>query len=379
MFGVGTAPAWLSRALYAADAPSPRKKVLVAIFQRGAVDGLNMVVPFGETSYYKLRPNLAIPKPDRTENSAVDLDGFFGLHPALAPLKPIYDAGHMAIVQAVGSPDPTRSHFDAQDYMESGTPGRKATSDGWLNRALNSQGRENVPSPVRAVSLGATLPRALRGQNEAVAIANVNDFQVKDARGAGTFESMYENSLDQVLNGAGRETFEAVKLMQSIQKQPYAPENGVEYPKSALAQDLMQIARLIKSNVGLEVAFAEMRGWDTHVNQVGAQDLGDRMADVSVVTMSEFGRTARENGSRGTDHGHANVMFAFGGGIRGGKVHGEWPGLEPEQLYEQRDLQLTTDFRDVLGELVVRHLGNSRVASVFPGYERPKFRGIVAG
>jgi uncharacterized protein (DUF1501 family) len=400
MFGLGTAPAWLSRTLYAADAPSPCKKILVAIFQRGAVDGLNMVVPFGEKRYYDLRPNLAIPKPDRTENSAIDLDGFFGLHPALAPLKPIYDAGHMAIVHAVGSPDPTRSHFDAQDYMESGTPGRKATVDGWLNRSLSRDViPQQHPSPMRAVSLGTALPRAMRGQNEAVAIANLNDFQIRDTRSAGTFESMYENTLDQVLNGAGRETFEAVKLVQSIQKQPYTPASDVRYPNSALGQNLMQIARLIKSNVGLEVAFAEMGGWDTHFNEVGArptlgqlanllgqfgsalaafyQDLGDRMADVSIVTMSEFGRTARENCSRGTDHGHANVMFAFGGGIRGGKVHGEWPGLEPEQLYEQRDLQLTTDFRDVLGELVVRHLGNSRVASVFPGYEQPKFRGIV--
>jgi len=396
-FGVGSTPAWLSRALYAADAPSPRKKILVAIFQRGAVDGLNMVVPFGEKRYYELRPNLAIPKPDGTENSAIDLNGFFGLHPALAPLKPVYDAGHLAIVNAVGSPDPTRSHFDAQDYMESGTPGRKATVDGWLNRSLAPQ--KNA-SPVRAVSLGTALPRAMRGANEAVAIANLDDFQIRDSRGAGTFESMYENSLDQVLNGAGRETFEAVLMMQSVQKQPYTPAGDAQYPNSALGQSLMQIARLIKSNVGLEVAFAEMRGWDTHFNEVGArpavgqlanllgqfgsalaafyQDLGDRMAYVSVVTMSEFGRTVRENGSRGTDHGHANVMLAFGGGIRGGKVYGEWPGLEPEQLYEQRDLQLTTDFRDVLGELVVRHLGNSRVTSVFPGYEQPKFRGIVA-
>src|ERR1700692_1358488 len=183
MFGVGTAPAWLSRTLHAADSPSPRKKILVAIFQRGAVDGLNMVIPFGEKRYYSLRPNLAIPQPDRTENSAIDLDGFFGLHPALAPLKPIYDAGHMAIVNAVGSPDPTRSHFDAQDYMESGTPGRKATSDGWLNRALPAD-REARVSPVRAVSLGTELPRALRGHNTAVAVNNLNDFQVRDPRGA---------------------------------------------------------------------------------------------------------------------------------------------------------------------------------------------------
>jgi uncharacterized protein (DUF1501 family) len=397
MFGIGTTPAWLSRALYAADAPSPRKKILVAIFQRGAMDGLNVVVPFGEKRYYSLRPNLAIPAPNRTEDSAIDLNGFFGLHPALSPLKPIYDEGKLAIIHAVGSPDPTRSHFDAQDYMESGTPGRKATSDGWLNRALPS---EKEISPVRAVSLGTGLPRALRGHNEAVAIANLNDFQIKDTRGADSFEAMYQGTIDQVLNGAGRETFEAVKLMQSIQKQPYTPSGDVRYPNGKLGQSLMQIARLIKANVGLEVAFTDLGGWDTHVNEVAARptqgqlanlltefggalaafyrDLGDRMADVCVVSMSEFGRTARENGSRGTDHGHANVMFALGGDVRGGKIHGDWPGLEQEQLYEQRDLQLTTDFRDVLGELVTRHLGNPQLKTVFPDYGQPKFRGILS-
>jgi uncharacterized protein (DUF1501 family) len=397
MFGIGTAPAWLGRALYAADAPSPRKKILVAIFQRGAMDGLNVVVPFGEKRYYSLRPNLAIPRPNRTEDSAIDLNGFFGLHPALSPLKPIYDEGKLAIIHAVGSPDPTRSHFDAQDYMESGTPGRKATSDGWLNRALLL---EKEISPVRAVSLGTGLPRALRGQNEAVAIANLNDFQIKDTRSSDTFEAMYQGTIDQVLNGAGRETFEAVKLMQSIQSQPYTPANDVRYPNGKLGQSLMQIARLIKANVGLEVAFTDLGGWDTHVNEVGAKptqgqlanlltefggalaafyrDLGDRMADVCVVSMSEFGRTAKENGSRGTDHGHANVMFALGGDVRGGKIHGDWPGLEQEQLYEQRDLQLTTDFRDVLGEMVTRHLGNPQLKTVFPDYAKPRFRGILS-
>jgi uncharacterized protein (DUF1501 family) len=396
MFGIGATPAWLSRALYAADAPSPRKKVLVAIFQRGAMDGLNAVIPFGEKRYYDLRPTLAIPKPDRTENSAIDLDGFFGLHPALAPLKPIYDARQLAVIHAVGSPDPTRSHFDAQDYMESGTPGRKATSDGWLNRSLAPQ-RET--SPVRAVSLGGTLARSVRGANEAVAINDLAEFQIRDDRGAGTFESMYQNTLDQVLNGAGRETFEAVKLVQAIQRQPYSPANGAQYPNNKLGQSLMQIARLIKAGVGLEVAFADMGGWDTHVNQAQAQpsngqlanlltqfssalaafhqDLGDRLEDVCVVTMSEFGRTARENGSRGTDHGHANVMFAFGGPVAGGKIYGDWPGLAPEQLYEQRDLALTTDFRDVLGEIVTGHLGNSDLKAVFPGYSVPKYRGIL--
>ena len=400
MFGVGAAPAWLSRAAYAADAPNPRKKVLVAIFQRGAVDGLNVVVPFGEKRYYELRPTIAIPAPNGTPESAIDLDGFFGFHPALAPLKPIYDAGELAIVHAAGSPDPTRSHFDAQDYMESGTPGRRATSDGWLNRAL-AQETSGLRSPVRAVSLGAALPRALRGKNDVVAINNLNEFKVRDPEGARTFESMYAATLDKALNGTGRETFDAVKMMQSIQQQPYVPAGGAKYPNGRFAQSLMQIAQLIKAGVGLEVAFTDVGGWDTHVNQVGQtpatgqlanllgnfgqalaafyQDLGDRVEDVTVVTMSEFGRTARENGNRGTDHGHANVMFAFGGNIQGGKIYGDWPGMAQEQLYEERDLNLTTDFRAVLGELVTRHLGNSQLATVFPGYTEPKFRGLVAG
>ncbi|HLG97329.1 MAG TPA: DUF1501 domain-containing protein [Bryobacteraceae bacterium] len=397
IFGVGSIPAWLSRSVYAAEGPQRRKKMLVAIFQRGAVDGLNMVVPFGEQRYYEMRPSIAIPKPDGTPQSAVDLDGFFGLHPSLAPLKPLYDAGHLAIVDAVGSPDPTRSHFDAQDYMESGTPGVKATNDGWMNRALP---KANGPvSPVRAVSIGANLARSIRGRNEAVAINNLNDFQIRDPQGAQGFESMYESTLDTMLHGTGKETFGAIKLMQSIQKQAYTPANGATYPRGPFGNSLQQIARLIKAEVGLEVAFADIGGWDTHVNEVAAQpaagqlannlaqfgqslaafyqDLGDRMEDVAVVTMSEFGRTARENGNRGTDHGHANVMFAMGGDIRGGKVYGEWPGLAEEQLYEGRDLALTTDFRDVLGELVAKHLGNPSLKSVFPGYENPKFHGIL--
>ena len=309
----------------------------------------------------------------------------------------MFDAQHLAIVDAVGSPDPTRSHFDAQDYMESGTPGFKGTGDGWMNRALPKP--SGPVSPVRAVSLGSSLPRTLRGRNDAVAMNNLNDFQVRDPQGAATFESMYESTLDTMLHGTGKETFSAVKMMQSIQKQPYTPANSAKYPNGRFGQSLQQIARLIKADVGLEVAFADIGGWDTHVNEVAAQptagqlannladfgqalaafyqDLGDRMQDVAVVTMSEFGRTARENGNRGTDHGHANVMFAMGGGIRGGKIYGDWPGLQDEQLYEARDLALTTDFRDVLGELVSKHLGNSNLKTVFPGYENPKFRDLL--
>jgi len=395
MVGVGTAPVWLQRALYASD--GPRKKILVAIFQRGAADGLNIVVPHGERRYYELRPTIAIPRPsgaDR-ENSAIDLDGFFGLHPALASLKPLFDAQHLAIVHAAGSPDPTRSHFDAQDFMESGTPGLKATGDGWLNRSLVSE--PAGLSPVRAIAMGAALPRALRGRNNAVAIENLNSFQVRNDGASKVFQTMYADSTDSVLGGTGRETFDAVRLLQSIEKQPYRP--GAEYPRGRFGDSLQQIARLIKSNVGVEVAFADIGGWDHHVNEVALQptqgqlaqrlaefgqslaafwnDLGDRMADVALVTMSEFGRTARENGNRGTDHGHANVMFVMGGDVRGGKVYGDWPGLGAEQLYEGRDLALTTDFRSVLGELVQIHLGNRELNTVFPGFSSKNFCGLI--
>jgi uncharacterized protein (DUF1501 family) len=403
MYGVGAAPAWLARAAFADTSSAQHRKILVAIFQRGAADGLNVVVPFGEPRYYGLRPAIAIPKPSSGPNaadSAIDLNGFFGLHPSLAPLQPIYDAKALAIVHATGSPDPTRSHFDAQDYMEAGTPGLKATTSGWLNRAL-AQGASPI-SPLRAISLGPALPRTLRGQNPAVAVNNIVDFQVRDTASAQMFESMYEHSVDTVLSGTGRETFEAVRMLQAIQKQTYTPAGGASYPNGRFGQSMQQIVRLIKANVGVEVAFADIGGWDTHFNQMAGkasqgtlanqlrelgrglaafyQDLGDRMADVAVVTMSEFGRTAKENGSRGTDHGHANVMFVMGGGINGG-IRGQWPGLEQEQLYEARDLNVTTDFRDVLGELVSNHLGNRQIGAVFPGYEADarKFRGVVAG
>ncbi len=401
MVGVGVAPAWLARAVYAASSTG-RKKTLVAIFQRGAVDGLNVVVPFGEKRYYELRPSIAVPNPaanQEKEDRVLDLDGFFGLNPALAALKPLYDARTLAIVHASGSPDVTRSHFDAQDYMESGTPGLKATRDGWMNRALPPESGKS--SAMRALSLGPALPRAMRGRNAAVAINTLKEFQVRDAGASGMFESMYVNSVDTVLHGAGKDTFDAVRLLQSIQKQPYTPDGGASYPQGRFGESLKQIAQLIKADVGVEVAFADIGGWDHHTNEVGprasvgqlptllrdfsgalaafCQDLGDRLADVAVVSMSEFGRTAHENGNRGTDHGHGNVMFVAGGKIQGGKIHGQWPGLEREQLWEGRDLNVTTDFRDVLGELVYAHLGNQDLKTVFPGYEGgpAKFRGLL--
>ncbi|MBV9760967.1 MAG: DUF1501 domain-containing protein [Acidobacteriaceae bacterium] len=395
MFGVGAAPGWLARTVYAQQAPQ-RKKILIAIFQRGAVDGLNMVIPHAEPAYYQLRPTIAIPRPDGTQTAAIDLDGRFGLHPSLRGLKRLWDERQLAIIEAVGSPDPTRSHFDAQDYMESGTPGLKATPDGWLNRALT---REAHPAPLRAVSLSPDVPRSLRGSNEVIAVGNINDFQMKDTEAAAAFASMYGGTADRILNGTARETFEAIRIMQSIQKRPYTPASGAKYPNGRLGQSLRQIALLIKADVGLEVAFADVGGWDTHVNETGPQphtgqlanllrdfgdalgafslDMGDRMEDVTLVTMSEFGRTVKENGDRGTDHGHANVMFALGGDVRGGKVYGEWPGLGREQLYEGRDLNVTTDFRTVLGELVSKHMGNTQIASVFPGFSGARSSGLL--
>jgi uncharacterized protein (DUF1501 family) len=398
MAGIGSAPLWLERAAYAGEQQGQRKKILVAIFQRGAADGLNIVVPHGEQRYYGLRPTIAIPRPARgIEDSTIDLDGFFGLHPSLSSLKPLWDEQHLAIIHAAGSPDPTRSHFDAQDYMESGTPGLRGTTDGWLNRALPLLTGEPTgkPSPVRAVSLGPNLARTLRGTQNAIAVENLNNFTVRDTSASKMLQSMYSGTTDQVLNGAGREAFEAVALLQSIQKTPYQPAGGANYPKGRFGDSMRQIAQLIKADVGVEVAFADIGGWDHHVNEPGQltnvlrefgnslaafhQDLGDRMEDVVVITMSEFGRTARENGNRGTDHGHANAMFVMGGPVAGGKVYGKWPGLAPEQLNEERDLALTTDFRDVLGEAVYSHLGNRSINSVFPNYSGnpARFRGFL--
>jgi uncharacterized protein (DUF1501 family) len=399
-------PKFLERAVMAealGSAAGGRRKTLIAIFQRGAVDGLNVVVPHGERAYYDARPTIAIPQPRAgVAEGVIDLDGFFGLHPALAPFKGLWDAKRLAIVDAVGSPDNTRSHFDAQDYMESATPGVKSTRDGWLNRYLQSK-TEGQASPFRAVSLTQNMPRTLQGRASALAISNLSDFTIRagasSASVQGGFESIYEQGVKDVLQGTGRETFEAVNFLKKVNPSQYQPENGAQYPRGAFGNSLLQIAQLIKAGVGLEIAFTDVGGWDTHVNEGSArgqlglrlsefgaginalvQDLGQaRMDDVVILTMSEFGRTARENGTRGTDHGHANAMFVIGNSVRGGKVYGEWPGLKMDQLYEGRDLALTTDFRDVFGEVVQKHLGNANLRTVFPGYDYgpAKFRNFL--
>ncbi len=401
-----SAPSFLERAVLAQTRnriAGGNRKILIAIFQRGAVDGLNMVVPYGERAYYDSRPSIAIPKPESGNgDAALNLDGFFGFHPALAPLKTLWDSQRLAVIQAVGSPDSTRSHFDAQDYMESATPGRKGTPDGWLNRHLQSKPISGA-SPFRAVSITQTMPRILQGRAPSLSVSRLSDFTIRAGGSSATlqggFEAMYGQAVNDALAGTGKETFEAVNYLKQVNPSQYREENGAQYPRSPFGNSLLQIAQLIKANVGLEVAFTDIGGWDTHVNQGNTRgqlanrlqdfssgiaalttDLGKRMDDVVVLTLSEFGRTVRENGNRGTDHGHANVMFVIGNSIRGGKIYGEWPGLKSDRLYEGRDLALTTDFRDVFGEIAGKHLGTQNLKALFPGYTASEnnFRGFLS-
>ncbi len=395
---LGFAPSFLART--AAAETTRRRKQLIAIFQRGALDGLNMVVPFGEQAYYQARPSIAIPRPGQPgAEGALDLDGFFGLHPRMAALRRLWDARQLAIVHACGSPDATRSHFDAQDYMESATPGVKGTEDGWLNRYLKVK-QEQDATPFRAVAMASQMPRSLQGTAPALAMTQIQQFGLRAGGALPTsFESQYAAASDAVLKRTGREAFDAMRMLQTNNPTSYQPQNGAQYPKSGYGDALRQIAQLIKADVGLEVGFTEITGWDHHVNEGSstgqianrlddfseglaalALDLGDRFEDTIIVSMSEFGRAVAENGNRGTDHGHGNAMLILGGNIRGGKVYGKWPGLLPEQRYENRDLAITTDFRDVFGEIVTRHLGVRNTSTIFPGYEiRPSnFPGFLA-
>jgi len=387
LVGTSVIPAFLTRSVLAeVTTAAANHKKLVVLFQRGACDGLNVVVPYAEKNYYSMRPTIAI-KPEQV----LDLNGFFGLHPSMAAMKPLYDQGHLAIVHAAGSTDTTRSHFDAQDYMESGTPGLKSTPDGWLNRALVNEKVEGKQSAFRAVALGTQVPRTLQGKLPAIAIANLADFSV-GGRGPTTspisnaFQAMYDESSDAVLHGTGEETFEAVKMLKAADPAKYQPAAGIVYPNSPFGNSMKQIAQLMKANLGVEAAFSDIGGWDTHQNQgnvngqlanrlkefsdsIGAfwNDMGDDAENITLVTMSEFGRTARQNGTGGTDHGHANVMFVLGGAVKGGKIYGKWPGLSDGQLNEGRDLTVTTDFRNVLGEAAFKTLGSRNMDVVFPG------------
>ena len=362
--------------------------IIIAIFQRGAADGISMVVPFGDKYYATARRQIAIPEPSRSgDERAIDLDGFFALHPSLDSLKPIYDSGQLAIVHAVGSPDSTRSHFDAQDYMESGAPGNKSVSDGWLNRYLQAAPAKEA-TPFRAVALSPTMPRSLAGPASSVAMQRVVDFGIRGGAATPQIEEMFAELY--------KDTFDAVKMLRTATSRQYTPASGVQYPNSAFGQALLQIAQLVKSKVGLQVAFADVGGWDTHANQGSVRgqlgnrlqdfgdgiaalyrDLGDRMRNIVILTMTEFGRAVSENGSGGTDHGHASCLFVAGGAVKGGKVYGQWPGLAPEQLYERRDLALTTDFRTVFSEILASHMGAKDISKIFPGFENNSALKIV--
>jgi uncharacterized protein (DUF1501 family) len=387
LVSLGFAPEFLARTVAASES---RRRVLITIFQRGAVDGLNMVVPFGERDYYKARPSIAIGAPGSGPGAAVDLNGFFGLHPRLETLKPLFDQKQLAIVHACGSPDATRSHFDAQDYMETATPGVKSTTDGWLNRYLHAR-EHQAATPFRAVALASQLPRSLQGIAPALAIGQIDRFGIRAGQSSemvqSSFEREYADAADRVLHTSSRDAFNAIRLLKEADPQRYTPANGADYPPSAYGQALKQIAQLVKADVGLEVAFAESGNWDHHANEGAAtgqianrlddfgrgiaalaRDLGDRMQDVVILTMSEFGRTVAENGNRGTDHGHGNAMMIIGGGVKGGRIYGRWPGLAPEQRHDGRDLAITTDFRSVFNEVVRGHLGLTDTRAVFPGF-----------
>src|SRR6266550_1135846 len=369
---IGLSPSFLRRTAFGMELfKAPKGKVLICLFQRGAADGLNVIVPHGEKAYYAMRPSIGIPQPSNSvAGAAIDLDGFFGLHPALAPLKPLYDRKMLAPVQAVGSPSTTRSHFDAQDYMETGTPDNKGTTDGWLNRYLAAKGTCDecnlAKTPFRAVSLTPQTPRILEGPSPTVAMNSLDEFSVRaTGSSAERLEALYRTGSADLVHATGAETFDAVKMLRSANPQKYLPQNGADYPRSQFGQRLLQIAQRL----------------DDFSRSIAAlvADLGDRMDDVVIMTMSEFGRMARENGNRGTDHGHAGALFVIGGEVKGGKVYGKWPGLEQEQLYEGRDLALTTDFRSVFSEITSRHMGANGTEKIFPGFASDKERwlGIV--
>jgi uncharacterized protein (DUF1501 family) len=383
LISIGT-HGWASRS-YAAT--NPNAKRLIVIFLRGAVDGLSVVVPYREPTYYTDRPNIAIPQPGQP-NGALDLDGRFGLHPALEPLVPLWQQKSLAFVHACGSNDETRSHFDAQDYLESGTPGVKSTRDGWMNRVLGVMADKN---PIQAVSVGSTTPRILQGK---AAVANLasgrnsnNRQQIDKPQVASAFDRLYGKN-----DAVGRTYHSArlarTELLKDLEAEMKMANNGAPLP-NGFASDAQRLARLMARDPRIQVSFLALGGWDTHINQGASQGqlarnlgqlakglvalqegLGEVYGRTSIVVMSEFGRTVQENGNRGTDHGHGNVMWLLGGGIKGGKVYGNWTGLAPEQRYQGRDLAITTDFRDVLGTVLTQNLAvdRTKLQQIFPKY-----------
>ncbi|GAA4313726.1 DUF1501 domain-containing protein [Mucilaginibacter gynuensis] len=403
LFGVGLMggiPAFIAEAAVENKIVGPykRKKIMVCIFQRGAMDGLMAVTPFTDKYLQQARPSLFMSAAKKAgQPSLIDLDGMYGLHPSMQSFERLFRENRLAIVHGIGSPNTTRSHFDAQDYMESGTPFDKGTASGWLNRAVGLLGHDAL-TPFAAVSMTSAMPRSFYGDNPSIAISNLQDFAIQ-MRGnqaganaaAKSFEDLYDQTSNGILKQTGRESFEAVKMLQKSDVKNYRPANNVVYPNSALGNSLKQIAQLIKMDVGLEVAFAESNGWDTHFNQGtfngifsrNVNDLSNSIVafwndleayqdDVMVMSMTEFGRTVHQNGTGGTDHGRASCNFILGNGVDGGKVHGKVQPLAVENLEDGRDLAVTTDFRSVFSEVADKHLKIMNDKKLFPGWKGEK-------
>ncbi|MDB5231866.1 MAG: hypothetical protein JWN76_2671 [Chitinophagaceae bacterium] len=393
--GVGGVPTFMARAAGSSKLlmPYKKRKIMVCIFQRGAMDGLMAVTPFTDQYLQNARPTLFMSAAKNNAGpSLIDLDGRFGLHPSFKAFESLFREKRLGIVHGIGSPNNTRSHFDAQDYMESGTPFNKGTASGWLNRAVGLMGHD--ATPFRAVSLTSSLPRSLYGDNPAIAISNLNDFGIQ-LKGnpmsanvaAKSFEDLYDQASSSLLKETGKESFDAVKMLQKASPKTYVPENNAIYPNSDLGNALKQIAQLIKMDVGVEVAFAESGGWDTHFNQGrdtgvfarNAADLSNSIVafwndmnayqdDLTVMTMTEFGRTVKQNGTGGTDHGRASCNFILGNDVNGGIVHGDLQPLAIENLEDARDLKVTTDFRMVFSEVADKHLKINDKGILFPGW-----------
>lgn len=388
----------LPRLAFTPKNSTPRGDTLIVIFLRGAADTLNIVVPHAEDAYYALRPSLGIPRPDdnkaNAESRVLDLDGFFGLHPSMRGLLDAWDEKQLAIIHACGAPDESRSHFKAMELMERGVDSERGPASGWIGRHLAALDTGNR-SPLRAVGLGEMPQRSLSGSVPVSALRSIADFHLKgDARAVAQMRA----ALDTIYSGNDSFSIlgqESLAILDILQKLDPTQSPVTSYPITDFSLALQQVSLLIKADVGLEVAAIDLGGWDTHFAQGGAegqmarlmqdladglaafhQDLRDRMDTVTVVTMSEFGRRARENGSFGTDHGHGSMMMVMGANVDGGKVHGQWPGLGEGQLVGPGDLAVTTDYRDVLSEILVKRLNNPALEEIFPNY-RPALRGIL--
>ena len=392
-----TLPTWMPRLAFAPQNTAPRGDTLVVVFLRGAADVLNMVVPHGEEAYYQLRPSLGIPHPDdataKKEERAIDLDGFFGLHPSMHALLDAWQSEQLAIIHACGAPDESRSHFKAMELMERGVEDERGPASGWIGRHLATLNTGNS-SPLRAVGMGTRPQRSLSGSVPVSALRSIADFHLGgDSRALqqmrAALNTVYQ---DDVL---GQDTLSIMDTLETLDPLTYIPSRAAKYPDSEFGLALKQTAMLIKAEVGLEVSAIDVGGWDTHFAQGAStgqmpnlmQDLADGLAafhadmldhmdQLTTVTMSEFGRRASENGSLGTDHGHGSMMMVLGGNVNGRKVHGEWPGMAEGQLIGPGDLAVTTDYRTVLSEILSKRLNNPATDEIFPEY-KPKTPGIV--